>query len=150
MSEDFLDEDRVVVRTGSSGFFTEGAARGHPLVADEPESMGRTDRGPTPYDLLTAGLGSCTSMTLRMYADRKDWPLEEVTVRLRHRKIHKQDCEADCEDDGDERLDRMTRVLELEGPLDKVQRQRLLEIADRCPVHRTLEGCVRVRTELAG
>jgi len=147
--EELVDRDRVVVRTGASGFRTDVVARGHPLVADEPESVGGTDEGPTPYDLLTAGLGACTSMTLRMYADRKDWPLEGVTVRLKHRKVHRQDCEADC-GDGDERLDRMRRIIDLEGALDADQRARLLEIADRCPVHRTLEGCVDVETELGG
>ncbi|MGK7312100.1 MAG: bifunctional alpha/beta hydrolase/OsmC family protein [Candidatus Longimicrobiales bacterium M2_2A_002] len=141
--------DRVVTRTGEDGFRTEVMAKRHPLVADEPASVGGTDTGPTPYDLLAAGLGACTGMTLRMYADRKGWPLEEVTVHLKHSKIHAKDCEEDC-DEGDEKLDRMERVIELEGDLDDEQRDRLLEIADRCPVHRTFEVGIAVETELAG
>ena len=147
--EDLLDEDRVVTRTGESGYRTEIVARGHPLVADEPESVGGTDEGPTPYDLLLAGLGACTSMTLRMYADRKEWPLEEVTVRLKHRKVHQKDCESDCEG-GDEALDRVSREIEMTGPLDEEQRERLLEIADRCPVHKTLDRGVEVETREKG
>ncbi|MFP3947681.1 MAG: alpha/beta fold hydrolase [Longimicrobiales bacterium] len=143
--EELLDEDRVVTRTGESGYRTEIMARGHPLVADEPESVGGTDEGPTPYDLLLAALGACTSMTLRMYADRKEWPLEEVTVRQKHRKIHQKDCETDC-DGGDEALDQVSREIEMRGPLDEEQRKRLLEIADRCPVHRTLDRGVKVET----
>jgi len=143
--EELYEEDRVVVRTGEEGFRSDVVARGHPLVADEPVSVGGTDEGPTPYDLLLAGLGACTSMTLRMYADRKGWPLEEVTVRLRHRKIHAQDCEEDC-GGGTARLDEITREIELRGDLDEERRARLIEIGGRCPVHRTLEGEVRVVT----
>ncbi len=146
--EELVEKDRVVVRTGAEGFRTEVVARGHHLVADEPTSVGGTDQGPTPYDLLVAGLGACTSMTLRMYADRKGWALEDVTVRLKHRKIHQRDCEDDCAD-GEERLDRVRRRIELAGDLDEEQRRRLLEIADRCPVHRTLDRGVEVETELA-
>jgi len=144
--EELLDEERVVTRTGESGYRTDVLARGHPLVADEPESVGGSDEGPTPYDLLLAGLGACTSMTLRMYADRKEWPLEEVTVRLKHRKLHQKDCEADC-DGGNEALDHVNREIEIRGDLDGEQRKRLLEIADRCPVHKTLERGVKVETE---
>ncbi|MEJ2503908.1 MAG: OsmC family protein, partial [Gemmatimonadota bacterium] len=138
--------DRVIVRTGSERFRTEIQARGHGLVADEPKAVGGRDLGPTPYDLLAAALGACTSMTLRMYADRKDWPLEEAIVRLKHSRIHSEDEERD--EDGEARLDRLDRRLELIGPLDDEQRARLLEIADRCPVHRTLAAGVRIRTEL--
>ena len=142
--------DRVVTRTEDE-LRTEVMAKRHPLVADEPASVGGTDAGPTPYDLLAAGLGACTGMTLRMYADRKGWPLEEVTVHLKHAKIHAQDGQADADDsDGEQKLDRMERVIELEGDLDSEQRQRLLEIANRCPVHRTFNAGIAVETELGG
>jgi len=138
---------QVAVHTGAEGFRTDVAAGKHHLVADEPESYGGTDLGPSPYDFLMTSLGACTSMTLRMYADRKGWPLTGATVRLEHSKIHVRDCE-DCETEGG-RVDQITRVLTLEGDLDEVQRARLLEIADKCPVHRTLHNEVKVRTELA-
>jgi len=130
------EETRVVVRTGE-GLRTEMEAGGHELVADEPTSFGGTDDGPTPYDYLLAALGSCTTMTLRMYADRKGWPLESVTVRLSQDRVHATDCE-ECETE-EGRIDRIEREIELEGPLDEKQRQRLLEIADMCPVHRTMQ-----------
>ena len=109
--------------------------------------VGGTDTGPPPYDLLVAGLGACTSITLRMYADRKGWPLEAIVVRLQHKKIHARDCE-DCETRVG-KVDRIERVIELHGPLSDEQRRRLLEIADRCPVHRTLHSEVKVETRLA-
>lgn len=139
-----LDDHRVVVQIGSSGFRTDVFASGHALVADEPESVGGTNLGPTPYDLLNAGLGACTVMTLRMYADRKGWPLKSVTARLKHAKVHAEDC-ATCENKP-AKIDQIDREIELEGPLDASQKKRLLEIADKCPVHRTLEGDIRVVT----
>ncbi len=139
--------DRVVTRTGDEGVRTDIMAKRHPLIADEPAAVGGTETGPTPYDLVAAGLGACTGMTLRMYADRKDWPLEEVTVRLRHTRIHARDDE-ECES-GEPKLDRLERIIELEGPLTRGQRERLLEIADRCPVHRTLETGVVIETRSA-
>ena len=129
-------ETRVVVRTGED-LRTETEAGGHALVADEPTSLGGTGAGPTPYDYMLAALGSCTTMTLRMYADRKGWPLESVTVRLLQDRIHAKDCE-ECETD-EGRIDRIEREIELEGPLDEEQRRKLLEIADMCPVHRTMQ-----------
>jgi putative redox protein len=140
-------EARVVVRTGK-GLRTEVEAGGHGLVADEPESLGGTDEGPTPYDYLLAALGGCTAMTLRMYADRKGWPLESVTVRLSQDRIHATDCE-ECETEKG-RIDRIGREIELVGALDEGQRRRLLEVADMCPVHRTLKAEVLVENSLAG
>lgn len=140
-------DDRVVTRTPGDGFRTDVLVRGHALTADEPRAVGGEDQGPTPYDLLAAALGACTSMTLGMYARRKGWPLEETTVRLRHEKIHARDEEA-CEH-REARLDRLEREIRLEGPLDDEQRGRLLEIADRCPVHRTLSAGVEIATRAA-
>jgi putative redox protein len=145
---DFLvdaPESVTMVRTGE-GFRTEIVSNGFPLVADEPASVGGTNTGPTPHDYLLTALGSCTSMTLRMYADKKDWPLDEVLVRLTHRKVHTRDCD-ECETEGGY-VDHITREVELVGALDTTQRQRLLEIADRCPVHKTLHGEVVVRSDL--
>lgn len=121
-------------------------ASGHGLRADEPAEHGGSDTGPSPYDFLLVALGTCTSMTLRMYADRKSWPLEGVKVRLNHGKIHAVDC-ADCETKVG-KVDRIHRVIELSGPLDDQQRQWLLEIADRCPVHRTLKSEINITTRL--
>jgi len=139
-------EGQVVARIGDKGFATALQVGAHALVADEPADVGGTELGPNPYDYLLCGLGACTAMTLRMYADRKQLPLEAVEVRLDHQKIHARDCE-DCEGDSG-RIDVIERVVTLTGPLDDAQRTRLLAIADRCPVHRTLESEVKVRTRL--
>jgi putative redox protein len=136
----------VEVYTGASGYTSSVRAGRHSFVADEPASVGGADLGPNPYDYLLASLGACTAITLRMYADRKNMPLAGVLVRLRHTKIHAADC-AECET-RDGKVDQIERELELEGPLDQAQRVRLLEIADRCPVHRTLEHEIVVRTTL--
>jgi putative redox protein len=139
-------EGTVTVTEAGSGTYTqEIAARQHRLVADEPKPIG-DDAGPTPYDLLLAALGSCTSMTLRMYADRKGWPLERVRVTLRHSRIHAKDC-SDCETSVGF-VDQIDRDIELTGDLDDTQRQRLLYMADRCPVHQTLKSEVHVTTSL--
>ncbi len=135
----------TVVRT-ERGLRTDIMANGFPIVADEPKSVGGTNLGPTPYDLLTASLGACTSMTLRMYADRKQWPLEAVTVDLKYRKMHARDCER-CETE-EGKIDHIERVIALEGDLDQEQKKRLMEIADRCPVHRTLHSEIHVETRL--
>jgi len=132
----------VVVRSGADGLRTEIGMRGHTLVADEPVGSGGTDAGPTPYELLSAALGTCIAMTVRLYANRKGWPLEGVTVRLRHSRIWEKDCE-DC-DEAPVGVDRIERDVELEGPLDDEQRERILAIADRCPVKQTLARGVRV------
>ena len=139
---------KVVVEGSAGGFRQEILAGHHSLAADEPVSAGGTDTGPTPYELLLAALGACTSMTLGMYARHKGWPLEAVRVRLRHSRIHAADCEH-CETDPKAMIDRIDCEIELAGPLDAAQRARLLEIADRCPVHRTLVHEVEIRTALA-
>ncbi len=143
---DAVPDNRVTVSTGAEGFFTELFANGHALVADEPKSYGGTDRGPSPYEYLLASLGACTSMTLQMYARHKQLPLENAIVRLSHKKIHASDCEQ-CEADNG-KIDRMEREIELIGDLTDEQRRRLIEIAERCPVHKTLHGEVEVMTRL--
>lgn len=142
------DQQLVASIDDSSGFTVNMQAGRHAMVADEPLSVGGNDFGPTPYDYVLGGLGSCTAMTLKMYAQRKKWPLKGVTVHLNHDKIHAHDCECDLEGDAKGRIDRLQRFIELEGDLDAEQRARLLEIADRCPVHRTLEGDILITTEL--
>jgi putative redox protein len=137
----------VTVTETREGRFTQAiTARGHRLLADEPANAGGDDTGPSPYDLLLAALGACTSMTLRMYAEQKKWPLERVTIHLRHEKIHAQDC-SECET-REGRIDRIEREIEVEGSLDENQRTRLLEIANKCPVHRTLHSEVWIPTRL--
>ncbi|MCZ6689813.1 MAG: OsmC family protein, partial [Planctomycetota bacterium] len=126
---DDVSSARVVVRGGSAGYAQEIEVGGHRFVADEPAEVGGTDTGPNPYDLLLAALGACSSMTLRMYADRKGWPLEGVTVRLSHRKIHSRDC-AECETE-EGFLDEIEESVSLSGPLDESQRARLFEISGR-------------------
>ena len=139
-------EGVVIVRGSGSTFVQEITAGEHHLQSDEPASLGGTETGPTPYDLLLAALGSCTSMTVGMYARRKQWPLEAVTVRLRHSRIHARDC-AECETQ-DAMLTRIDRDVWFEGPLSDEQRERLLEMANRCPVHRTLTARIEIRTTL--
>jgi uncharacterized OsmC-like protein/alpha/beta superfamily hydrolase len=137
----------VVSETGEGKFQQSVAVGPHHFLADEPVASGGMDSGPSPYDLVIAGLGACTAMTLRLYADHKGLPLTGVSVTLRHEKIHAADC-ATCET-REGKLDRIERTIALEGPLDAAQRARLLEIADKCPVHRTLTSEVEIRTALA-
>ena len=144
-SEPMTTEGDVTTRTGNA-YRTEIQAGRHALVSDEPEDVGGDDDGPSPYDLLLSALGSCTGMTLRMYADRKEWPLEETIVHLSHEKIHAEDCDRCDTDEG--RVDRIERVIEVRGALSDEQRQRLLEIANKCPVHRTLHSEVDVHSSL--
>ncbi|MCG3753156.1 OsmC family protein [Amycolatopsis sp. Poz14] len=134
----------VVTDAGSGRYAQRVTTAGHEFLADEPESVGGTDAGPTPYDLLLSALGTCTSMTLRMYADRKGIPLTRTTVRLRHDRVHARDCER-CETEVG-LISRITREISLEGDLDDAQRARLLEIADKCPVHRTLSHEIAIET----
>lgn len=135
-----------VAETGSGAFTSEVRTGSHRWLVDEPVAVGGDDAGPNPYDLLGAALGACTAMTLRMYARQKGLPLDRVRVRLKHSKIHASDCQH-C-DTKIGRIDRIEREIELQGALDEAQRQRLLEIADKCPVHRTLHGEVDVTTRL--
>ena len=135
-------ENGVTVRVGARGFRAEISARGHTLVADEPLALGGTDEGPTPYDYLAAALGSCTAMTIRMYADRRGWPLQGVTVHVTHSRVHEQDCQQ-CESES-VGIDQLGAVIELSGELTDEQRARLLRIADRCPVGQTLTRGLRI------
>jgi putative redox protein len=135
----------VIVRGDAAGFAQEIVAGRHRLTADEPIAVGGKDSGPSPYDLLLAALGSCTSMTISLYARSKKWPLESVTVNLSHSKIHAADC-AECETKVG-RIDRIEREIHLTGSLDEAQRKKLLEIADKCPVHRTLKSEIDIRTK---
>ena len=132
----------VTTSIDRSRYRTRVEARTHVLELDEPTAVGGTDAGPTPYEALLAALGGCSAITMRMYADRKGWPLEAVRIRLRQARAHEPDCES-CETDevGPHRVE---REIELDGPLDDEQRRRLLMIADRCPVKQTLERGVRV------
>jgi uncharacterized OsmC-like protein/alpha-beta hydrolase superfamily lysophospholipase len=140
-------EGEVVVAERGTGKFAQviRVANRHALLADEPIGIG-DDTGPAPYDLLLSALGACTSMTVRMYADRKKWPLEDVAVRLSHSKVHAEDCAA-CESDSG-KVDVIERELVLEGPLDDEQRAKLMEIADKCPVHRSLHDETHITTVL--
>lgn len=142
-----LDGAQVAVKTGRAKFHTDIRAGFHGLVADEPTKLGGTDHGPSPYDLLLASLGACTSMTLRMYADRKELPVESIEVRLSHAKVHKTDAEG-IEDKKSPKIDQITREIVIEGDLTEQQRERMLQIADRCPVHRTLHSEIDIQSKL--
>src|SRR5438270_10743276 len=125
-----------VIARSESGMSPQAQMGAHQLTVDEPVSAGGQDSGPCPYDLLLAALGACTALTVRLYAQRKAWPLESVEVRLSHERIHAEDC-AECEK-REGMLDRINKDLVLNGALDAEQRERLAEIAERCPVQRTL------------
>jgi uncharacterized OsmC-like protein/pimeloyl-ACP methyl ester carboxylesterase len=138
----------VVVRETRNSKFQQTVTVGpHRMLADEPIAAGGEDTGPGPYDFVLAGLGACTSMTMRLYAERKSLPLERTTVTLKHSKIHAEDC-AECETKAG-MLDQIDRVIAMEGNLDADQRKRLMEIADKCPVHRTLTSEIRIVTRAA-
>jgi putative redox protein len=138
------DAGSVVVRGSAAGFEQESHAGRHRLHGDEPVSAGGTDTGPSPYEFLLAALGACTSMTVGMYARRKGWPLEDVTVRLRHSKIHATDC-AEC-DTKEGMLDHIELEIHFDGLLTEEQRSKLVEMANKCPVHRTLTSEIEIRT----
>ncbi len=131
----------------SDGFLKQQIIAGHHhLTADEPREVGGEDAGPDPYALLLAALGACTSMTLQLYANRKGWPLEKVEVSLKHSRIHAADCEECKTKEG--RIERIERFISLTGPLTEEQRARLLEIAEKCPVHKTLTTRVSIKDYL--
>ena len=136
----------VVSSRGEDGFYTTVQAVGHSLVADEPEKYGGSNLGPGPYDYLLTALGACTSMTIQMYARRKQWHIEDVRIHLSHDKVYSQDCEG-CENSGT-KVDRIVRQIELMGDLSDEQRQRLLEIADKCPFHKTLHSEIQIESTL--
>jgi putative redox protein len=141
-----IESADVIVWGEGSGFAQQISVGPHRLNGDEPESVGGTGTGPSPYDFLLAALGSCTSMTVGMYARKKNWPLERVTVWLRHSKIYAADC-SECEmKEG--MLDRIERDLRFDGPLSAEQHSRLLEIANKCPVHRTLTSEIYIQTRV--
>lgn len=135
----------LVAETGEGRYAQRVNAGGHTWAADEPESSGGTDTGPDPYALLLSALGACTSITLRMYAERKGWRLHNCTVTLNHDRLHTQDCE-NCETSSGY-VDRIVREIHLEGDLDDKQRARLLAIADKCPVHRSLTSEIVIETD---
>jgi uncharacterized OsmC-like protein len=141
------DDGWVTAHTAAGSYRTDLGVRGHEFVADEPVSVGGTDRGPTPYDYLLGALGACTAMTLHMYASRKGWPLEDAVVRLRNARSHAEDCE-NCEKN-DVGVRRIERQVELKGSLTDEQRQRLLAIADRCPIKQTLERGLKIEPTAA-
>jgi putative redox protein len=143
------EPDGVMVEETGRGRFQQRITAGrHAIIADEPVAVGGMDTGVGPYDLLLAALGACSAMTVRLYAERKSWPLDRVRVQLRHSRIHASDC-ADCETRGDAHIDEIEKRITLDGALDAEQRARLLEIAGRCPVHRTLESEIKIRSSAA-
>ncbi len=143
--QDEMPEGEVKTRIGEKGFTTEVIAGRHQMLADEPPSVGGDDQGPTPYGYLLSALGTCTAMTMRMYADYKKIKLEEVEVHLTHDKIHKEDCGNSESSKG--KIDQIKRQIKIKGDITTEQRKRLVEIADRCPVHKTLEGKPEILTE---
>ncbi|MFI4917875.1 MAG: OsmC family protein [Phycisphaerales bacterium JB060] len=143
-----MAEPHVIrVSIGKDHYHTDITAGGHTLVADEPEGMGGSDNGPDPYALLLAALGACKAITVRMYADRKAWPLDRLELDLSHQRIHASDCEGCDQQDG--MISLVECTLRAHGELTDEQRDRLTEIADKCPVHKTITGPNHIRTKLA-
>ena len=137
-------EPPVIVRGTAAGFAQEIEIGSHELFADEPTSYGGTDTGPSPYDLLLAALGACTSMTIGLYARKRGWPLEKIIVSLHHAKIHAKDCDDCATKDG--KVNRIWLDIHLDGPLTDEQRARLMEIAEKCPIHQTLTSEINIKT----
>ena len=140
---ELLEEPSRIIARNERGYRTTISADGHTIISDEPLSGGGSDQGPDPYSLLVAALGACTAITLRMYAERKGWPLEDVIVHLQHNRSHAADDRI-CED-APVRLDEIELHIEVTGVLTAEQRARMVEIAERCPVHRTLDAGVRIK-----
>ena len=136
-----LAEGEALAHSDNLGFRTPLNVAGHPLVADEPESVGGTDQGPSPYGLISAALASCTAMTLHSYARLKSLSVSDIRVFVRHDKVHEADC-AHCGER--DRIDRLDCVVRIDGDIDEAVRERMMQIAARCPVHRTLDGSVRI------
>lgn len=145
--EKLSSDAQVLAKLDEGPFLTEILAGNHHLIADEPKNIGGSDLGPSPYELLTSGLGACTAMTIKMYVDRKGWPLEEVKVHLNYDNNYVEDC-MNCETE-DRKIGRFERVVEVKGDLDEKQKARILAIANKCPVHKTLEQGVTIDTRLA-
>lgn len=143
---DAANDKTVLVKVGPEALLADVQAGRHTWILDEPEGVGGQDRGPTPYDMLLSALGACTAITLRLYATRKKWPLEGIEVRLRHQRVHEQDCEQ-CEEAG-HMLEEVRKELHLLGPLTEEQRQRLEAVSEKCPVQKTLMSGLRIVTEL--
>jgi len=145
-NEPLKTDEQVVVRLNDGPFLTEILAGKHHLLADEPKSVGGEDLGPSPYELVSSGLGACTAMTIKMYADRKGWPIKEVKVHLSYDNSYFEDikhCDAE-----ERKIGRFTRIIEVEGDLDEKQLERIVQIANKCPVHKTLESASEVETNL--
>ena len=144
-----LGEGEAFAHSDNTGFRTALNVAGHGLVADEPVAVGGTDQGPSPYGLISAALASCTAMTLHAYAQRKALAVRDIRVLVRHGKVHEVDCEACEQDDAGTKIDRLERRIWIDGELDDAVRTRMMQIADMCPVHRTLQATVRIVTVAA-
>jgi uncharacterized OsmC-like protein len=142
-----LSEGKAFAHSDNRGFRTPLNVAGHALVADEPVAVGGTDQGPSPYGFLSAALASCTAMTLHSYAKMKQLPVTDIRVLVQHNKVHETDCEH-CEKDKAAKIDQLERTIWIDGDVDAAARERLLQIAERCPVHRTLHGAVRIVTRV--
>lgn len=136
----------VHIHLGNENYKTVMTAGNHELISDEPQSVGGMDKGPDPYDYLLMSLGSCSVITMRMYAERKKWPVEDIFVEMRHHKAHADDCE-DC-DDPKARIDKIEKDITVKGDLSEEQVQKLLEISKKCPVHKTLLNDINIHTEI--
>ena len=140
-----LDEGEALAHSDNTGFRTTLDIAGHPLVADEPVAVGGTDAGPSPYGLLSGALAACTTMTLHLYAKAKRLAVTGIRVHVKHEKVHELDCEH-CELDPNAKVDRLSRTIWIDGAIDDKGRERMMQIADKCPVHRTLQGQIRIVT----